>query len=73
MSTSETVKTVDRLSLGLLKLGLARGDRVAIAADNCIEWALVDLALQQIGAISVPLYPTCTEEDARYILAHGLR
>ncbi|MBV8046962.1 MAG: long-chain fatty acid--CoA ligase, partial [Paludibacterium sp.] len=45
--------------------------RVAIAAENCLEWALVDLALQQIGAISVPLYPTCTLEDARYILTHA--
>lgn len=71
MSTAETVKTVDLLSLGLMELEIGPGDRVAIAADNCLEWALVDFALQQIGAISVPLYPTCTLEDARYILAHA--
>ncbi|TDR76705.1 AMP-dependent synthetase/ligase [Paludibacterium purpuratum] len=71
LSTAEAVKTVDLLSLGLIGQGIAQGDRVAIAAENCLEWALVDLALQQIGAISVPLYPTCTLEDARYILAHA--
>ncbi|BEV73288.1 MULTISPECIES: long-chain fatty acid--CoA ligase [unclassified Paludibacterium] len=71
MSTAETVKTVDLLSLGLMHHGIEPGDRVAIAAENCLEWALVDLALQQIGAVSVPLYPTCTLDDARYILAHA--
>jgi long-chain acyl-CoA synthetase len=71
MSTAETVKTVDLFSLGLMEQGIGQGDRVAIAADNCLEWALADFALQQIGAISVPLYPTCTLEDARYILAHA--
>lgn len=71
MSTAETVKTVELFSLGLIDLGIEPGDRVAIAADNCLEWALLDLALQQIGAVSVPLYPTCTLDDARYILAHA--
>lgn len=71
LSTSEVRDTVDRLSLGLLELGIGRGDKVAIAADNSIEWVLVDIALQQIGAVSVPLYPTVTLDDARYILAHA--
>jgi long-chain acyl-CoA synthetase len=71
LSTAEAVKTIECLSLGLMELGIGRGDRVAIAADNCLEWAFTDLALQQIGAISVPLYPTCTLDDARYILAHA--
>jgi long-chain acyl-CoA synthetase len=71
MSTAQTVKTIDQISLGLMSLGIAQGERVAIASENCLEWTLVDLALQQIGAISVPLYPTCTLDDARYILAHA--
>ncbi|WP_028536150.1 AMP-dependent synthetase/ligase [Paludibacterium yongneupense] len=71
LSTQATVDRVNGLSRGLLGLGLQRGDHVAIAADNCVEWVCLDLALQQIGAISVPLYPTCTPEDARYILKHA--
>ena len=35
LSTADTVKTVDRVSLGLMALGIGPGDRVAIAADNC--------------------------------------
>jgi len=71
LSTAETIATVDQVSLGLMGLGILPGTRVAIAADNCLEWMLIDLALQQIGAISVPLYPTCTLDDASYILAHA--
>ncbi len=71
LSTTETVQRVNRISLGLMEIGIGKDDKVAIAADNCLEWALVDLALQQIGAVSVPLYPTCTLDDARYIVAHA--
>lgn len=71
LSSAEVMEAVNALSLGLLQHGIVRGDKVAIAADNCPAWVIVDLALQQIGAVSVPLYPTCTLEDARYILAHA--
>ncbi|MBV8680988.1 MAG: long-chain fatty acid--CoA ligase [Aquitalea sp.] len=71
LSSTEVMEAVNAVSLGLLQQGILRGDKVAIAADNCPAWTIVDLALQQIGAISVPLYPTCTLEDARYILAHA--
>ncbi|OHX18173.1 AMP-dependent synthetase/ligase [Chromobacterium sphagni] len=71
LSTTEVRDTVNRVSLGLLELGIGPGDKVAIAADNSIEWMLVDLALQQVGAVSVPLYPTITLDDARYILSHA--
>ncbi|WP_370459717.1 long-chain fatty acid--CoA ligase [Aquitalea sp. LB_tupeE] len=71
MSSCAVMEAVNALSLGLLQQGIQRGDTVAIAADNCPEWVIVDFALQQIGAISVPLYPTCTLEDARYILEHA--
>ncbi|WP_047250039.1 AMP-dependent synthetase/ligase [Chromobacterium subtsugae] len=71
LSTTEVRDTVNRVSLGLLELGINPGDKVAIAADNSIEWVLADLALQQVGAVSVPLYPTITLDDARYILSHA--
>lgn len=71
LSTEEVADSVNRFSLGLLELGIANGDKVALAADNSIEWVLADLALQQIGAVSVPLYPTMTLDDARYILTHA--
>ncbi|WP_054286742.1 AMP-dependent synthetase/ligase [Gulbenkiania mobilis] len=71
LSTAEVVTRVEAVSLGLMAAGIGAGDPVAIAGDNSIEWAVLDWALQQIGAVSVPLYPTSTVEDARYILAHA--
>ena len=70
-STQDVVDTADRLSHGLLAMGIRRGDKVALVSNNCPEWLLVDLALQQIGAISVPLYPTLPVDDMRYIVDHA--
>lgn len=58
---------VDNLSLGLMKMGIKPGDKVAIISYNRPEWNFADLAIQQIGAISVPMYPTITVEDYRFI------
>ncbi|MCA9637907.1 MAG: long-chain fatty acid--CoA ligase, partial [Myxococcales bacterium] len=59
-----------RLALGLRgRCGVAPGDRVALCADNCVEWALADLAIARAGAISVPIFPTVTGAQARAILA----
>ncbi|MCB0410415.1 MAG: AMP-binding protein, partial [Flavobacteriales bacterium] len=56
LSSQEFVEKSIRLSKGLLKLGVKHGDRVAVIANNRIEWHLTDLAIQQIGAINVPIY-----------------
>ena len=45
---------VDRLAVALLDLGLRRGDRVGLIAENRYEWLLVDLALASVGAVDVP-------------------
>ena len=70
-NTQEVLEIVDRLSQGLLKLGIRRGDTVALIANNCPEWHFIDFALQQIGAVSVPLYPTLTLDDMRFIVQHA--
>jgi long-chain acyl-CoA synthetase len=70
--TSKDVKKItDNLSLAFLKFGISEGDKVAIISENRPEWNFVDLALQQIGAISVPMYPTITSEDYAYIFNHA--
>ncbi|MDB5257964.1 MAG: AMP-dependent synthetase [Chitinophagaceae bacterium] len=66
-STKEVKKIVDELGLGFLKLGLKKDDKVAIISANRIEWNLIDYGVQQLGVVSVPMYPTITEEDYRYI------
>lgn len=70
-SSRDLKELVDNLSLAFLKAGLKKGKKVAIISENCPEWNFVDLALQQIGAISVPIYPTITSSDFEYIFDHA--
>ncbi len=70
-STQEVAAKINAVSLGLLKLGIQKNDKVAIISANRPEWNFVDLGIQQIGAISVPMYPTITAEDFKYIFEHG--
>lgn len=73
-STQEVRTLVDQLSAGLLALGIQAGDgttegrdKVAIMSSNRPEWILVDLAIQQIGAVSVPVYPTTHPTELAFI------
>jgi long-chain acyl-CoA synthetase len=67
-TSKEFREHVDGLSMGLLKLGLKKGDKVATIIYNCPEWNFFDFALMQIGAIQVPIYPTISESNYSYIL-----
>ncbi len=58
-STDEIIDLSNKLSLGLLKLGIQVGDKVAVVTSaNRTEWNICDQGIGQIGAINVPLYPT---------------
>lgn len=52
----------------LQALGAGRGDRVVIFSENCVEWAWSDWALQTLGAVTVPIYPTLPPDQAQYIV-----
>lgn len=70
-SSRQLKEIVDNLSLAFLGSGISSGDKIAIISQNRPEWNFVDLALQQIGVISIPMYPTITSEDYRYIFEHA--
>ena len=65
------VKMTDTISQGLIGLGVGKGDRVAVISNNCPQWNMVDFAVQQIGAILVPIYPTVRQSDFEHILNHA--
>ncbi len=67
-STDQVIKTSKHFALGLLELGVDPQQKVALVSFNCPEWIMMDLGIQQAAAVSVPLYPTITEEDYKYIL-----
>ena len=69
-SIQEYVQITNNLSFALIKLGIQPGDKVAIISTNRPEWNMLDMAIMQIGAITVPIYPTISESDYQYILNH---
>jgi long-chain acyl-CoA synthetase len=68
LSTSAFLDAAMNVSRGLISMGVQAGDRVAVASSNRFEWNVLDIAVQQVGAILVPLYPNISEADYRFIL-----
>ena len=68
LSSKEALNKVAALASVLGRLGVSRGDCVAVLSENRVEWALTDYALLGLGAISVPIYSTLLEPDVEYIL-----
>lgn len=67
-STDEIIEMANKVSLGLLKLGVRPGDKIALVVyKNRPEWVIMDIGLQQIGAINVPVYPTISSGEYEYI------
>ncbi len=66
-STEEYLSQAMKMSKGFIQLGIQPGDKVAIISNNRSEWNICDVALLQIGAVSVPIYPTITEKEYTYI------
>ena len=69
-SSKEYVDYTDKISLALLSLGIAKGDKIATVTSNRPEWNFLDLGIAQVGAVHVPIYPTISFEEYRYILEH---
>jgi fatty-acyl-CoA synthase len=59
---------INRVARGLIKLGIKKGDRVALWAPNSPEWIISQMALATIGAIVVPVDHGAGKENLRYIL-----
>jgi long-chain acyl-CoA synthetase len=78
-STGEVKDLVNRLSAGLFQLGVSGGDmtpegqdKVSIISNNRPEWLITDLAVQQLGAVLTPLYPTTNPVELEFILNDAL-
>lgn len=67
-STDEIIERANKFSCGLLKLGVKKNDKIAlITYKNRAEWSIADIGIQQIGAITVPVYPTISPREYEYI------
>jgi len=65
---AELAADVDALALGLLQMGIGKGDRVGIWAPNCAEWVLTQYATAKIGAILVNINPAYRTRELEFVL-----
>ena len=68
ISTDEFIGTADKFGMGLINLGLKKGDKIAIISANRPEWNIIDIGMQQVGIINVPIYTTLSELEIIFIL-----
>lgn len=60
---------VEEVALGLAALGVARGDRVAVMGDPCIEWVFSDMAIMALGGTTVGVYPTSASVEIEHVVS----
>ena len=68
---AEVGEIVERLSLGLMALGIEKGDKVSILANTRPEWTYHDFAALAAGATVVPIYQTNSPEECQYVLENS--
>lgn len=70
-STAEYFEKSHQLAMGLMALGLKKGDKVATVTNNRPEWNFADMGMAMTGIVHVPIYPTIGEDEYSYILEHA--
>jgi long-chain acyl-CoA synthetase len=65
----ELAKTAEEVALGLIDLGVAKGDRVCILSNTRPEWSYADMGATEAGAIVVPIYQTNSPEECEWVIA----
>ncbi|MGH2867681.1 MAG: AMP-dependent synthetase/ligase [Solirubrobacteraceae bacterium] len=71
LTFAQVSDAVDEIALGLVALGIAAGDRVAILADTRLEWTLASYAISAAGAVVVPVYPTNSPRECAWVLGNS--
>jgi long-chain acyl-CoA synthetase len=66
-STAEVNEIINNVSIAFLQSGIQKDDKVALISSNRPEWNFIDNGMMQAGAINVPIYPTISEADYKFI------
>jgi len=70
-SFDQVLEVARSLSLGLIDLGVAKGDKVSILGNTRPEWTYFDFAALSAGAVVVPIYQTNSPEECQYVLENS--
>jgi long-chain acyl-CoA synthetase len=72
LRTKAFYEKVQIVSRKFIEIGIKKGDKIAlISTQNRTEWCIVDNSVLQIGAITVPIYPTISKKEFEYVLRHS--
>jgi long-chain acyl-CoA synthetase len=71
ISWAEAARQVTALAASFKRIGLQRGDRVALVSENRPEWLIADLGIMAAGCVTVPTYTTNTTRDHSHILENS--
>ncbi|MGZ4215893.1 MAG: AMP-dependent synthetase/ligase [Solirubrobacteraceae bacterium] len=71
MTYAEMGEAVDEIALGLVDLGIEVGDRVCILAETRLEWTLASLGISAAGAVTVPVYPTNSPSECKWVAGNS--
>ncbi|MBD63528.1 MAG: long-chain fatty acid--CoA ligase [Gammaproteobacteria bacterium] len=72
LSTNHFYEKVQIISRKLIEIGVKKGDKIAlISTQNRTEWCIADNSVLQIGAVTVPIYPTISKNEFQYVLNHS--
>ncbi len=70
LTYDEWYKSIRELAMGLVDLGMKRQDKVALIADNRMDWMVCSMAITTIGGVDVPRGTDATLDDLKYIIGH---
>ena len=70
-SCTDLVNYSNYVSAGLLAMGLTDKDKIGILSNNRPEWNFCDFGAQQANIVTVPVYPTISNDDLKYIINHA--
>jgi long-chain acyl-CoA synthetase len=71
MSYAEMGEAIDEIALGLVDLGIEVGDRVCILAETRLEWTLASLGVSAAAAVAVPVYPTNSPAECKWVAGNS--
>lgn len=70
-SVDEYIEYSHTVSAALLELGFQKGDKIITIMNNRPEWNFFDMGIMMAGMVHVPIYPTLTENDYKYLINHS--
>jgi len=70
-SSDDYIKFSTNVAYGLIKIGIKPSDKIITITNNRPEWNFLDMGIMLAGAIHVPVYPTISDSDYKYIIEHS--